>query len=119
MAGRRPGGLAGGDGALSLKGALERPALYGIVVVGYIAAFTCLSVLLGRGMPLGVVYGVWGALGVVLTAGLSAVLFDERLNGVTIAGVTLIIAGVLAVELGSHTAESASDREAQLGGAER
>ncbi len=90
--------------SLSLKGALERPALYGVVAVGYLASFTLLALVLRRGMPLGVAYGVWGALGVALTAVASAVVFDESLTGLMGVGIALIIAGVLTVELGSQRA---------------
>jgi small multidrug resistance pump len=64
-------------GSLSLKGALEYPALYVVVVVGYLAAFVLLTLVLRAGMPVGVAYGIWGALGVALTALLSAVIFAE------------------------------------------
>jgi small multidrug resistance pump len=54
--------------SLSLKGALDRPALYVVVVIGYVVSFVLLAVVLRRGMALGVAYGVWGALGVASTA---------------------------------------------------
>jgi len=57
-------------GSLALKGALGRPALYAVVVVGYLGAFTFLARTLKAGLPLGVAYGIWGAIGVALTAGL-------------------------------------------------
>lgn len=91
-------------GSLSLKGALDRPALHVVVVAGFIAAFVFLSAVLRQGMPLGVAYGIWGALGVASTAVLSAVIFDEALTGVMALGMALVIIGVLVVELGSHTA---------------
>ncbi len=91
-------------GSLSLKGALDRPALYVVVAAGFISAFVFLSAVLRQGMPLGVAYGIWGALGVASTAVLSAVLFDEALTGVMALGMALVIVGVLVVELGSHTA---------------
>lgn len=51
---------------LSLKGALDRPALYVVVVAGYMASFTLLAAVLRRGMGLGVAYGIWSACGVTL-----------------------------------------------------
>ena len=94
---------------LSLKGALVHPWLYLVVVVGYVAAFTCLDRMLRAGMPLGVAYGLWGALGVASTAVLSSVLFGETLSPVAVVGIGCIMAGVLAVELGhrSHDEEHA------------
>ena len=86
---------------LSIKAALEQPALYAVVVLGYAGAFTCLTLVLRRGMPLGVAYGIWAALGVALTALASRVLFREALTPTMLAGIGLIILGVLAIELGA------------------
>lgn len=94
-------------GSLSLKGALDAPILYGAVIAGYGGAFICLSMALRRRMPLGVAYGIWGAVGVVLTAVLSQVLFDEALTALTTLGIAVIVAGVLLVEVGSHPAPKA------------
>jgi small multidrug resistance pump len=96
-------------GSLSLKGALEYPALYVVVVVGYLAAFVLLTLVLRAGMPVGVAYGIWGALGVALTALLSAVIFAEPLTPLMIAGMALVIAGVLCVEIGSSHASRAKE----------
>lgn len=87
---------------LSLKGALQAPALYALVVAGYVTSFSLLALVLKRGMGLAVAYGIWGASGVVLTALLSTVLFDEPLTGLMALGIALVVAGVLAVEFGSH-----------------
>jgi small multidrug resistance pump len=96
-------------GSLSLKGALEYPALYVVVVVGYLAAFVLLTLVLRAGMPVGVAYGIWGALGVALTALLSALIFGEPLTPLMIAGMALVIAGVLCVEVGSTRAKRAAE----------
>ncbi len=88
-------------GSLSLKGALEHPVLYVVVVVGYMAAFVLLTLVLRAGVPIGVAYGMWGALGVALTALLSAVIFGEPLTPLMLVGMALVIAGVLCVEIGS------------------
>lgn len=71
------------------------------VVLGYVLAFSLLSVALGAGMPLGVAYGIWIAAGVAITAVLSRLLFDEPLTWVMGAGIVLIGGGVLLIELGS------------------
>jgi small multidrug resistance pump len=93
-------------GSLSLKAALDHPAWYVLVGLGYTTSFVMLAATLRAGMPLGVAYGVWGALGVVLTATLAAVIFGEALTLVMLAGMGLIIVGVLLVELGSQTGVS-------------
>lgn len=99
-------------GSLSLKGALDHPWLYVVVAIGYAASFVFLSGVLSRGMPLGVAYGIWGALGVATTAVLSALIFDEALTALMGAGLVLVIAGVLVVELGS---QAAAQQHAQQG----
>ena len=89
---------------LSMTGALELPALYALMVVGYLGAFACLSLVLRAGMSLGVAYGIWGASGVALTAVLSALLFDEPFTPLMSIGIVLVIGGVLCVELGAQQA---------------
>lgn len=86
---------------LSLKGSQTHPAFYVVVAVGYVVAFACLTLVLKRGLGLGVAYGIWGAGGVALTAVLSWLVFDEALTPVMIGGIALVIAGVLLVETGS------------------
>jgi small multidrug resistance pump len=95
---------------LSLKGALDHPLLYAVVAVGYAISFVLLALLLRRGVGLGVVYGIWGATGVAVTAVLSAVIFDEALTATGVLGIALVIAGVLTVEFGSQRAHAASHR---------
>lgn len=87
---------------LALKAALSQPALYGVVVAGYVAAFALLALIFRAGMSLGVAYGLWSALGVAGTAILSALIFEEPLTRWMLVGIALVIAGVLAVEVGSH-----------------
>ncbi|SHK36773.1 small multidrug resistance pump [Pseudonocardia thermophila] len=71
-----------------------------LVVVGYVVAFGALSQALVRGMPVGVAYGVWSAIGVALVALIGAAFLGESLTWVQIGGIGLVIAGVLALELG-------------------
>lgn len=85
---------------LSLKGALTNPWLYIVVVIGYVAAFTCLDATLRAGMPIGVAYGIWAALGVALTATLSFLIWNEPMTWPMVLGIGLIILGVLLIELG-------------------
>ena len=96
--------------SLSLKGALNHPALYIAVVLGYAGAFTLLSFVLRAGVPLGVAYGVWGACGVALTALASAAIFHEQLTPLMMLGMAVVIAGVLCVELGHRAGKSAAGK---------
>jgi small multidrug resistance pump len=88
---------------LSLKGSVDAPALYVVVVLGYLGGFVFLTLVLKRGMGLGVAYGIWGAVGVAVTAFLSSVLFGEAFTAVMGVGLVFVIAGVLLVETGSRT----------------
>lgn len=72
------------------------------VVVGYLAAFSLLAVTLDRGLAVGVAYGIWAAAGIATTAVASRVLFDDPLTRRMLAGIALIIVGVLLVELGAE-----------------
>ena len=89
---------------LALRQALNHPGFYVIVGIGYALAFILLSLTLKAGMPLGVAYGLWGALGVALTAVLSMVLFGESVTVLVALGIALIMAGVLLVEVGAQRA---------------
>ena len=87
---------------LSLKVASTgRVGWYAPVVGGYAVTFVLLSLALDRGMALGIAYGIWAAVGVALTALLSRPLFDEPLTPTMALGIVLIIAGVLAIEVGA------------------
>lgn len=87
---------------MSLRAALTgSKAWYVPVALGYLVAFSMLSFALQAGMGIGVAYGIWAATGVALTATLSKWIFDEPLTPVMAAGIALIAAGVLLVELGA------------------
>jgi small multidrug resistance pump len=73
-----------------------------VVVVGYLAAFGFLSQALARGLGVSVAYGLWAAAGVALVAIAGTVLLGETLTWIQIGGIGLVIAGVLALELGAQ-----------------
>jgi len=73
---------------------------YVVVVVGYVAAFYLLSLSLGAGVPLGIAYAIWAAIGVVLVVVISWLLFKETLTLVQIGGVLLVVGGGALLELG-------------------
>lgn len=70
--------------------------------VGYLVSFVLLAMVLKRGMPVGVAYGVWSGVGVALTAALARFLFDDPFTAVMAGGVVLIGAGVFLLEFGAH-----------------
>ena len=89
---------------LALRQALNQPGFYVVVGSGYALAFILLSLTLRAGMPLGVAYGLWSAGGVAVTAMASRLLFGEPLTRTMVAGIVLIMAGVLLVEIGVQRA---------------
>ena len=89
---------------LALRQALNQPGFYVMVGIGYALAFILLSLTLKAGMPLGVAYGLWGALGVALTAVLSMLVFGEPITVLVALGIALIMVGVLLVEVGAQRA---------------
>lgn len=93
--------LAEVAGTLSLRAAAGgRRRWYLLVAVGYLISFSLLSGALATGMPLAVAYGLWAAIGIILTAAASRVLFREALTPVMLAGMGMIAVGVLLIELG-------------------
>jgi small multidrug resistance pump len=88
--------------SLRASGGLTRKIWLLPIVAGYLLAFVALSFALSAGLALGVAYGIWAACGVALTAVLARVIFHEPLTRTMAAGILLISAGVLLVELGAH-----------------
>lgn len=70
------------------------------VLGGYATSYALLYVSLGQGMPLGIAYGIWAAIGVALTAMLARKIFKEPLTLLMGIGIALMIGGVVLVELG-------------------
>lgn len=89
---------------MTLKAALDHSGLYAIIVPGFVGSFFFLAATLRRGMPIGVAYGIWSAVGVAGTSILSSVFYSESFTTLQAIGVALIFVGVLTVKLGSHRA---------------
>ena len=75
-----------------------------IVVVGYALAFYFLSLTL-RTIPIGIAYAIWSGVGIVLIAVIGRFFFHQPLDMAAIVGITLILAGVLVIQVLSKTAE--------------
>ncbi len=73
-----------------------------VVGLGYVVAFYCLSITV-RELPVGVVYAIWSAVGIVLVAGFAWIYYGQALDLPAILGLGLIIAGVAVVNLFSKT----------------
>lgn len=73
-----------------------------LVVLGYGAAFYCLSLVL-RTIPVGVAYAIWSGLGIVLITLVAYVLYGQKIDLAGLIGMALIVAGVLVLNLFSKT----------------
>lgn len=73
-----------------------------IVVVGYGVAFYCLAIVL-KSIPVGIAYAIWSGVGIVLITLTGYILFDQKMDLAAILGLTLIIAGVVVINVFSKT----------------
>jgi small multidrug resistance pump len=80
--------------ALKLSDGFTRLGWGGVVVVGYGISFYALSVSL-RTIPLGVVYAIWSGIGTAAIVVIGFFLFREVLDAMKLAGIGLIIIGVV------------------------
>lgn len=69
-----------------------------IVIVAYGTSFFLLSLTL-RTMPVGIVYAIWSGLGIVLISVIGYLVFGQRIDAPAIAGMGLILAGILVIHL--------------------
>lgn len=99
-------------GTLALRATVDHLAWVGPVVFAYAVAFALIGLTLREGMKIGVVYGIWSAVGVALVAPLGTVIFGEILSGTSLVGIGVIIVGVILIETGSHPAGTAAGEAA-------
>ena len=72
------------------------------VVVFYLVSFYFMALAL-KVMPVGIVYAIWSGLGIVCIAAIGYFLFDQRLDGPALLGLSFIITGILIIHLFSGT----------------
>lgn len=89
--------------ALKASSGFTRPWPSLLVAAGYGLAFYMLALTL-RSIPLGVAYAVWSGVGIVLIALAGWLLYGQELDAGALAGIALIVAGVLVMHLFSRTA---------------
>ncbi|MDP9467542.1 MAG: multidrug efflux SMR transporter [Chloroflexota bacterium] len=80
--------------SLKLSAGFSKPTPSVVVVIGYAISFYSLSMSL-RTIPLGVVYAVWSGVGTAAVVVIGVLLFREVLDAVKVAGIGLIIVGVV------------------------
>ncbi|MDO9419971.1 MAG: SMR family transporter [Herminiimonas sp.] len=73
-----------------------------IVVLGYGVAFYFLSLTL-KTIPIGIAYAIWSGVGIVLITLAGWILFGQKLDAPALVGMSLIIAGVVVMNVFSKT----------------
>lgn len=71
-------------------------------VAGYAVAFYFLSITL-KEIPTGVAYGIWSGVGIVLVSAVGWLWFKQTLDAPALAGIGMIMAGVLTINLFSKS----------------
>jgi small multidrug resistance pump len=95
--------LAGvtGTSALSVSHGFTRPGPAAIVALAYFICFLALTRAL-RLIPISVVYAIWSGVGIALITLIGWRLFGQSLEAGEIAGIVLILAGVVVIHLFSN-----------------
>lgn len=84
--------------ALKASMGFTRPLPSLLVVVGYAVAFYLLSLVL-RTLPVGITYAIWAGLGIVLVTLVGIVIFGEKPDLPAVLGITLIVTGVVILQV--------------------
>ncbi len=69
-----------------------------VAIVGYGASLYLLAIAL-RTIPVGIAYAIWSGLGVVLISLVGLVMFGQKLDLAAVLGLSLIIAGVVVLQV--------------------
>lgn len=83
-----------------------------IVVAGYAISFALLGLALQRGLPMGLAYATWAAIGTATVAILGVLLFGESLSLQAILGLVMIVVGVALLNLASGHGTSSEEAPA-------
>ncbi len=75
-------------------------------MIGYTLSFWFMALTL-KVMPVGIVYAIWSGLGIVLIAAIGHLIFGQRLDFPALAGIALILLGILVIHLFSNTTSNA------------
>lgn len=94
-----------GTSMLKLSQGFSKPLPSVGVIVGFGVAFYCLSLAL-KHIPLGMAYAIWSGVGLVLTAMIGVIVFNEKIDMWGVFGIGLIVAGVVVLnvlsKMGGH-----------------
>ena len=73
-----------------------------LTVDGYAVGFYFLSLVL-RSIPVGIAYAIWSGAGIVLVTLVAALLYGQKPDAAAVAGMALIVAGVVVINLFSKS----------------
>ena len=73
-----------------------------VTVLGYVIAFYCLSLTL-RTIPTGIAYAIWSGVGTTLIVLIAWLFMSQQLDIPALAGILLIISGVVILNLFSES----------------
>lgn len=88
-----------GTTAMKLSDGLRKPGWALAMLVAYTACFGLVTLSLRR-LDLSVAYTIWAGVGTALVAVLGVVAFGEPVTALKIVGVLLVVAGVVALNVG-------------------
>lgn len=91
-----------GTSAMKASEGFSRPAPSAIVLVAYCTSIFFMSLTV-KAMPVGIVYAVWSGVGIVVIATVGWLWYGQKLDFAALAGISLIVAGVLVINLLSKT----------------
>lgn len=71
-------------------------------LAGYLVSFAALAQAV-KDIPVGVAYALWSALGTAAIVAIGAAFLDEPITAVKLVGVSLIVAGIVTLNVGGAT----------------
>lgn len=97
-----------GTTMMKLSEGFSVPLFTALTLAGYLVSFTLLTFTL-KHLPLGLVYGIWGGVGTVLTAAIGIIAWGDSFNVITCVGIALVVGGVVLLNQGTQELEDARE----------
>lgn len=97
-----------GTTMMKLSEGFSVPLFTALTLAGYLVSFTLLTFTL-KHLPLGLVYGIWGGVGTVLTAAIGIIAWGDPFNVITCVGIALVVGGVVLLNQGTQELEDARE----------